>query len=110
MSEIYCPECGAKHDSDKRFCENCGKDLEEVILKHKGKKLPIQYSTADKEGSQEKSGPEKVGFSRFDSRSRKDSMNPAKYYLIRTGEFFLNVVFFFVATCFEVLCTCSNED
>jgi len=28
--QIYCPDCGAKNDADARFCDNCGRQLQDV--------------------------------------------------------------------------------
>ncbi len=44
MTEIYCPSCGKEHKSNNRYCTNCGADLENVILKFKGDKLPVSYN------------------------------------------------------------------
>jgi uncharacterized membrane protein YvbJ len=43
MSGIFCSKCGEKHTSDDRFCENCGNDLEQIIIRYKQKKLPIKF-------------------------------------------------------------------
>ncbi len=44
MSDIFCPSCGKEHTSNKRYCTYCGADLEPVILKFKGEKLPVSYN------------------------------------------------------------------
>ena len=41
--DLFCPNCGSKHEVNGRYCEYCGSDLEEVILQYKRKKLPIRY-------------------------------------------------------------------
>jgi predicted nucleic acid-binding Zn ribbon protein len=43
MKGVYCPNCGKAHEKNGRFCENCGNDLEEVILRYKRRHLPIKY-------------------------------------------------------------------
>ena len=40
---VYCPSCGKIHETESKFCEYCGEDLEAVILKFKTKRLPIKY-------------------------------------------------------------------
>ncbi|MBY9001515.1 MAG: zinc-ribbon domain-containing protein [Candidatus Heimdallarchaeota archaeon] len=55
MSAIFCSNCGEKHTTSSKFCENCGTDLGEAILRHKQKHLPIKYvqSLPPKPDSQE---------------------------------------------------------
>ena len=56
---IFCPKCGQEHTSTKRYCKNCGNDLEEVILRFKQKYLPIKYNGTvpqSKGGRPQKSG------------------------------------------------------
>ncbi len=43
MSDLFCPKCGSKHDTNDKYCQYCGEDLEEIILEYKSKKLPIRY-------------------------------------------------------------------
>ena len=43
MSGIYCPQCGKLHESEGKFCEYCGYDLEDVILQYKDKRLPVRF-------------------------------------------------------------------
>ena len=48
MSGVFCPNCGKKHAAEGKFCEYCGTDLEQVILRYKQRKLPIKYQTEPK--------------------------------------------------------------
>ena len=50
MSAIFCPNCGKKHTINNKFCEYCGTNLGEAILRYKQKHLPIkcQQSTTTK--------------------------------------------------------------
>ena len=41
--DLFCPNCGSKHEVNGRYCEYCGSDLEEIILQYKRKKLPVRY-------------------------------------------------------------------
>ena len=43
MSELFCANCGKVHESESKFCEYCGFDLKEAILRFKQKQLPIKY-------------------------------------------------------------------
>ena len=43
MSAIFCPNCGKKHTINNKFCEYCGNNLGEAILRYKQKHLPIKY-------------------------------------------------------------------
>lgn len=43
MSTIFCPNCGEKHTTNNKFCETCGADLGEAILRYKQRHLPITY-------------------------------------------------------------------
>lgn len=43
MAALYCPKCGKKHLVVDRYCQYCGEDLENVILRLKRKNLPIKY-------------------------------------------------------------------
>ena len=44
MSELYCANCGKVHESESKFCEYCGFDLKEAILRFKQRRLPIKYA------------------------------------------------------------------
>ena len=59
MSEdvIFCPNCGQKHTASGRYCENCGTDLEEIILQYKNKQLPIRYQATAQSGPTTQSQP-----------------------------------------------------
>ncbi len=46
MVKIYCSECGKLHESESKFCQHCGHDLEGAILRYKQKHLPIKYQGA----------------------------------------------------------------
>ena len=41
--ELFCPKCGSKHDTNDRYCQYCGEDLEDVIVQYKSKQLPVRY-------------------------------------------------------------------
>ena len=43
MSAIFCPNCGKKHTINNKFCEYCGTNLGEAILRYKQRHLPIKY-------------------------------------------------------------------
>lgn len=43
MSAIFCPNCGKKHTINNKFCEYCGTNLGDAILRYKQKHLPINY-------------------------------------------------------------------
>ncbi|MCK4845140.1 MAG: zinc ribbon domain-containing protein, partial [Candidatus Heimdallarchaeota archaeon] len=43
MSAIFCPNCGKKHTINNKFCEYCGTNLGDAILRYKQKHLPIKY-------------------------------------------------------------------
>jgi len=43
MIEIFCTNCGKQHTSTNKFCEYCGQDLADVILRQKQKRLPVKY-------------------------------------------------------------------
>ena len=60
MSEdaIFCPNCGAKHTASGRYCENCGTDLEEIILQYKNRQLPIRYQATEQSGPTSYSQPQ----------------------------------------------------
>lgn len=58
MTEILCTGCGKNHRSNSRYCEFCGKDLEDVILRYKEQHLPIKLnnnSTKEIKNEQRKS-------------------------------------------------------
>ena len=40
---LYCTSCGKLHESESKFCQYCGYDLESAILRFKGKRLPIKF-------------------------------------------------------------------
>ncbi|MHA1200544.1 MAG: zinc-ribbon domain-containing protein [Candidatus Heimdallarchaeaceae archaeon] len=44
MTGIFCPSCGKEHQTNDRYCTYCGADLENVILKFKGERLPVSYN------------------------------------------------------------------
>ncbi|NPD88917.1 MAG: hypothetical protein HGN29_09330 [Asgard group archaeon] len=44
MSELYCANCEKLHESESRFCEYCGFDLKEAILRFKQKRIPVKYN------------------------------------------------------------------
>jgi hypothetical protein len=44
MSSLYCPKCGKEHITADRYCQYCGADLENVILKFKQKNLPVRFN------------------------------------------------------------------
>ncbi|MHA1200547.1 MAG: hypothetical protein ACTSQF_14600 [Candidatus Heimdallarchaeaceae archaeon] len=46
MVKIFCPQCGEPHESEGKFCKNCGNNLEGTILRYKQKHLPIKYQGA----------------------------------------------------------------
>jgi len=48
MVKIFCSKCGHLHETEERYCENCGEDLEGAILRYKQRHLPIKYENASK--------------------------------------------------------------
>ncbi len=48
MVKIFCSKCGNLHETEGKFCKNCGEDLEGAILRYKQKHLPINYENASK--------------------------------------------------------------
>ena len=52
MSEIFCPNCGKTHSTNKKNCASCGEDLEDIILDFKNKHLPITFNNGKKKEAQ----------------------------------------------------------
>ncbi|NPD87677.1 MAG: zinc ribbon domain-containing protein [Asgard group archaeon] len=48
MTVIHCPKCGKKHIAVDRYCQYCGKDLENIILMLKRKSLPLRFQSKPK--------------------------------------------------------------
>jgi ribosomal protein L32 len=48
MTGLFCPTCGKQHLSNDRYCEYCGNDLEEHILRYKSQQMPIKYNNGKK--------------------------------------------------------------
>ncbi len=46
MTKLHCVSCGKVHNSNNRYCEFCGYDLEDEILRFKQKQLPIKYENS----------------------------------------------------------------
>lgn len=46
---LYCPKCGKEHKTADRYCQYCGVDLENIILKFKQKNLPVRFNAESKD-------------------------------------------------------------
>ena len=66
MNELFCPKCGKKHFSANRYCQYCGKDLENVIIRFKQKNLPIKYQTKTSSIDEEKVKEIKKNISKYE--------------------------------------------
>jgi uncharacterized OB-fold protein len=54
--QVFCPECGKAHESESKFCQYCGYDLEAAILRYKNKRLPIKYDVDEERPRRAKAG------------------------------------------------------
>jgi len=47
---IYCPDCGSANDPDARFCDNCGRRLDDVKAAKDAATPPLPSDQKDSEG------------------------------------------------------------
>jgi len=47
---IYCPDCGSANDPDARFCDNCGRRLDDVKASNQAATPPQRGDQKDPEG------------------------------------------------------------
>ena len=77
MSGVFCPNCGKKHDTTGKYCQYCGQDLEEVIMRYKNENLPVRYQASSDQSETYHSGPQQSGpyqttyDDSYDRRSRR---------------------------------------
>jgi hypothetical protein len=47
---VYCPDCGSVNDKDDRFCDNCGRRLDDVMEAGAATEPPQRNDQKDREG------------------------------------------------------------